>query len=241
MKFIIGRQWCDSLFLLVLSLLFSVALKRTTTKKTNPNTFFLCANFSLSLGSCWHCTDCCAPVVFSSNLCWFSKYFFPPFFFFIYFGSANRSKDRQGHTTEHSNPVFLRLLVNLGCIRSSPLRMTCPPPPQISFFHVIDGWRLVSDIQNSAVVRLDCDTGRVHSSRPWVLHSRRSWLERRRKVGGRIWSGQIFRHLFFFTDWLAVKVITIITQGQVRYTGRQSTLYLSLFFFYCPGWPRLEV
>lgn len=34
------------------------------------------------------------------------------------------------------------------------------------------------------MVRLDCDTGWVHSSRPWVLHSRRSWLERRRKVGG---------------------------------------------------------
>lgn len=34
LKFIIGRQWCDSLFLLVLSLLFSVALKRTKKKKT---------------------------------------------------------------------------------------------------------------------------------------------------------------------------------------------------------------
>lgn len=56
------------------------------------------------------------------------------------------------------------------------------------------------------------------------------WKEGER-WGGRIWSGQIFRHLFFFTDWLAVKVIMIITQGQVRYTGRQSTLYLSLFFF----------
>lgn len=176
-----------------------------------------------------HWLLCSCGFLFKSLLIF--KVFFPPLFLFIYFGSANRSKDRQGHTTEHSNPVFLRLLVNLGCIRSSPLRMTCPPPPQISFFHVIDGWRLVSDIQNSAVVRLDCDTGWVHSSRPWVLHSRRSWLERRRKVGGRIWSGQIFRHLFFFTDWLAVKVIMIITQGQVRYTGRQSTLYLSLFFF----------
>lgn len=107
-----------------------------------------------------------------------------------------------------------------------------PPHFFFSFFHVIDGWRLVSDIQNSVVVRLDCDTGWVHSSGPWVLHSRRSWQERRGKVvGGWIWSDQIFRHLFFFTDWLAVKVIMIITQGQVRYKGQQSTLYLSFFFF----------
>lgn len=126
------------------SLVFSCIKKNK--KKKKPNTFFLCANFSLSLGSCWHCTDCCAPVVFSSNLCWFSKYFFPPLFLFIYFGSANRSKDRQGHTTEHSNPVFLRLLVNLGCIRSSPLRMTCPPPP--NFFFPRD-WRLKISFRHS--------------------------------------------------------------------------------------------
>lgn len=82
------------------------------------------------------------------------------------------------------------------------------------------------------MVRLDCDTGWVHSSRPWVLHSRRSWLERRRKVGGGFGVVKSLGTFSFFTDWLAVKVIMIITQGQVRYTGRQSTLYLSLSFFF---------
>lgn len=48
MKFIIGRQWCDSLFLLVLSLLFSVALKRTK-KKQNPTPFFYAQTFPFLL------------------------------------------------------------------------------------------------------------------------------------------------------------------------------------------------
>lgn len=39
----------------------------------------------------------------------------------------------------------------------------------------------------------------------------------------------------FLTDWLAFKVIMIITEGCVRNEGQKSTCTS----FYCPGWPRL--
>lgn len=210
------------------SLVFSCIKKNK--KKTNPTPFFYAQTFPFLLDR--------AGTALTVVLLWFSlqisvdfQSIFSPhcFCLFILVVQIDPRIDR-GTQLSIQTPFF-KASSEFGLHTIFTLAHDVSTPPQISFFHVIDGWRLVSDIQNSAVVRLDCDTGWVHSSRPWVLHSRRSWLERRRKVGGRIWSGQIFRHLFFFTDWLAVKVIMIITQGQVRYTGRQSTLYLSLFFF----------
>lgn len=131
------------------SLVFS-CIKKNNNKK-NQHLFSMRKLFPFSwIVLALHWLLCSCGFLFKSLLIF--KVFFPPLFLFIYFGSANRSKDRQGHTTEHSNPVFLRLLVNLGCIRSSPLRMTCPappPPPQFLFFFFPRDWRLKISFRHS--------------------------------------------------------------------------------------------
>lgn len=114
----------------------------------------------------------------------------------FYFCSANDPRTDKG-TNLAFKPPLLRLLVNLGCIQSSPLRGKVRP----CHFHVIDSWRLVSDIHKLSVfVRLDCDSGWVHSSRPWVLHSRRRWQEWVCVCvgGGGDSKGSNLRHLFYW-------------------------------------------
>lgn len=117
LKFTIGRQWCDSLFLLLLTQLFlSLACIRNTFLST------------LSLGFCWHCADCWAPVVFlvksllikKCSLVFHSRFFY---------GSANEQRTDKGTHLALKPPLFKASVVNLGCIQSPPLRWPSPTSP----------------------------------------------------------------------------------------------------------------
>lgn len=173
----------------------------------------------LSLGSCWHSTDYCAPVVFSSNPCWLkvlSSIFF--FFFFVVVVQMIQGTDKGTNEafrppSSSSSSSSLRLLVNLGCIQSSPLRGKTKQNKKSPTSHFSRDWRLVSDIHKSQC--LDCDSGWVHSSRPWVLHSRRRWQEW-------VWRGrgQILG-TFLLIGWLLKS--PWLSRGWVRLKGQRST------------------